>query len=107
VVTGVVETGVACFGPTYRGSGPMIRLDGVSKRFPDDTVAVPELTLEVPEGEICVLVGPSGYDSLENVPTAMLFSDYRWVAVVEGERYVGVLTPAAGCRATSREATSA
>jgi osmoprotectant transport system ATP-binding protein len=38
----------------------MIRLDSVSKRFPDGTVAVTDLSLEVPEGEISVLVGPSG-----------------------------------------------
>jgi osmoprotectant transport system ATP-binding protein len=38
----------------------MIRLDSVSKRYPDGTVAVSDLTLEVPGGEICVLVGPSG-----------------------------------------------
>jgi osmoprotectant transport system ATP-binding protein len=39
----------------------MIRLDSVSKRFPDGTVAVTNLTLDVPDGEICVLVGPSGF----------------------------------------------
>jgi osmoprotectant transport system ATP-binding protein len=38
----------------------MIRLESVTKRFPDGTVAVRELSLEVPEGEIAVLVGPSG-----------------------------------------------
>ena len=38
----------------------MIRLDGVSKRYADGTLAVGELTLEVAEGEVCVLVGPSG-----------------------------------------------
>ena len=38
----------------------MIRLDGVGKRFPDGTVAVHELDLDVPEGELVVLVGPSG-----------------------------------------------
>ena len=38
----------------------MIRLDAVSKRFPDGTVAVTDLSLDVPEGEISVLVGPSG-----------------------------------------------
>ena len=37
----------------------MIRLDSVSKRFPDGTIAVTDLSLEVPEGEISVLVGPS------------------------------------------------
>jgi osmoprotectant transport system ATP-binding protein len=38
----------------------MIRLDGVSKRYPDGTVAVHELTLDVRPGELVVLVGPSG-----------------------------------------------
>jgi osmoprotectant transport system ATP-binding protein len=38
----------------------MIRLESVSKRFPNGTVAVHELSIEVTEGEICVLVGPSG-----------------------------------------------
>jgi osmoprotectant transport system ATP-binding protein len=38
----------------------MIRLDSVGKRYPDGTVAVHELTLDVPRGEVCVLVGPSG-----------------------------------------------
>jgi osmoprotectant transport system ATP-binding protein len=38
----------------------MIRLDGVSKRYEDGTVAVHELNLDVPEGETVVLVGPSG-----------------------------------------------
>jgi len=37
-----------------------IRLEGVSKRYPDGTVAVHELDLEVPRGELVVLVGPSG-----------------------------------------------
>ncbi len=39
---------------------PMIRLERVSKRYADGTVAVHELDLEVRAGEICVLVGPSG-----------------------------------------------
>ena len=38
----------------------MIRLERVSKRYPNGTVAVHELSLEVADGEICVLVGPSG-----------------------------------------------
>jgi len=38
----------------------VIRLDGVSKVWADGTVAVSDLTLEVAEGEVCVLVGPSG-----------------------------------------------
>ncbi|MGH8929262.1 MAG: betaine/proline/choline family ABC transporter ATP-binding protein [Egibacteraceae bacterium] len=38
----------------------MISFDAVTKRFPDGTVAVDELQLEIPEGEVVVLVGPSG-----------------------------------------------
>ncbi len=38
----------------------MIRLESVGKRYPDGTVAVHELSLDVGRGEICVLVGPSG-----------------------------------------------
>jgi osmoprotectant transport system ATP-binding protein len=38
----------------------MIRLDGVSKRYPDGTVAVHELSLSIGRGELVVLVGPSG-----------------------------------------------
>ncbi len=38
----------------------MIRLDAIGKRYPNGQVAVRDLTLEIPAGEICVLVGPSG-----------------------------------------------
>ncbi len=37
-----------------------IRLDGVRKVYPDGTVAVGGLSLDVPSGELVVLVGPSG-----------------------------------------------
>jgi osmoprotectant transport system ATP-binding protein len=37
----------------------MIRLEGVTKRF-GSTVAVDHLDLEVPAGELCMLLGPSG-----------------------------------------------
>ncbi len=39
---------------------PMIRLVGVGKTYPDGTVAVRELDLDVPRGAMVVLVGPSG-----------------------------------------------
>ena len=40
---------------------PMIRLEELTKSFPgQDEPAVDSLTLEVPEGEIVILVGPSG-----------------------------------------------
>ncbi|MFO7952223.1 MAG: betaine/proline/choline family ABC transporter ATP-binding protein [Bacillota bacterium] len=39
----------------------MIKLEGLTKVFPGHTVpAVKDLTLEVNEGDVCVLVGPSG-----------------------------------------------
>ncbi len=49
-------------GPSADGSadGPMIRLVGVGKTYPDGTVAVQELDLDVPRGRTVCLVGPSG-----------------------------------------------
>ena len=38
----------------------MIAFDRVTKRYPDGTVAVDNLTFEAPSGKITVLVGPSG-----------------------------------------------
>jgi len=38
----------------------MITFDGVTKRYPDGTVAVDDLTLEIPAGTLTVFVGPSG-----------------------------------------------
>ena len=46
--------------PAADASDAMIRLEAVSKRYPDGTVAVDALHLTVPRGEVCVLVGPSG-----------------------------------------------
>ena len=37
-----------------------ITLDGVGKRYADGTVAVSSLSLEIPAGDLVVLVGPSG-----------------------------------------------
>jgi osmoprotectant transport system ATP-binding protein len=39
---------------------PAISLRGVAKTYPDGTVAVHELSFEVPQGRIAALVGPSG-----------------------------------------------
>ncbi|ACY99170.1 ABC transporter related protein [Thermomonospora curvata DSM 43183] len=38
----------------------MITFEGVTKRYPDGTVAVDSLDLQIPTGRITVLVGPSG-----------------------------------------------
>ncbi len=51
---------------TPQGSGAegaraaSISLDGISKRYPDGTEAVRDLTLDVAAGELVVLIGPSG-----------------------------------------------
>ena len=39
---------------------PMIRLDGVGKRYADGVVAVQELSFDVARGSVAVLIGPSG-----------------------------------------------
>ena len=38
----------------------MISFDGVTKTYPDGTIAVDDLTLDVPAGTLVVFVGPSG-----------------------------------------------
>ena len=38
----------------------MITFENVTKKYPDGTVAVDDLTLDVPEGTLAVFVGPSG-----------------------------------------------
>jgi osmoprotectant transport system ATP-binding protein len=43
-----------------RTCAPLITLNHVTKRYPDGTVAVGDLTLEIPSGEITVLLGSSG-----------------------------------------------
>jgi osmoprotectant transport system ATP-binding protein len=40
--------------------GATVELRGVSKRYPGGALALDELSLEVPAGAICALVGPSG-----------------------------------------------
>src|SRR4028119_1835867 len=42
------------------GDGAMIELQGVGKAYPDGTVAVGALDLDVPRGALVALVGPSG-----------------------------------------------
>src|SRR5437588_7787969 len=50
----------ASTGAGYPRPRGMIRLESLTKRYPDGTVAVDGLTLDVDPGETCVLVGPSG-----------------------------------------------
>ena len=41
-------------------SAAPIRLEGIRKEYPDGTVAVEHLSLDIPAGEVTVLIGPSG-----------------------------------------------
>ena len=45
---------------TRNGSAAPIALDGVGKTYPDGTVAVDALSLDIAAGEVTVLIGPSG-----------------------------------------------
>lgn len=38
----------------------MIKLKGLTKRYPDGTVAMRDIDLHLPKGQFCVLLGPSG-----------------------------------------------
>ncbi len=62
-----------------------VRYDHVTKRYPGQTTpAIQNLDLEVPAGEICVLVGPSGCGKT----TAMRMVN-RTVEITEGDILIG------------------
>jgi osmoprotectant transport system ATP-binding protein len=62
-----------------------VRFDHVTKRYPGaERPAVEDLTLDVPAGEICVLVGPSG----SGKTTAMRMVN-RMIEITEGDILVG------------------
>ncbi len=60
----------------------MIRLDSVTKRY-GETTAVDTLTLEVREGEVCVVIGPSGCGK-----TTLLRMINRLVEPTSGRIYI-------------------
>jgi osmoprotectant transport system ATP-binding protein len=67
------------------GGASAVRYAGASKRYPGSArPAVDELTLEVPAGEICVLVGPSGCGKT----TAMRMVN-RMVEMTAGDILIG------------------
>jgi osmoprotectant transport system ATP-binding protein len=67
------------------GGASSVRYEHVTKRYPgSDSPAVEDLTLEVPAGDICVLVGPSGCGKT----TAMRMAN-RMVEMDSGDILVG------------------
>lgn len=61
----------------------MIKLDRVSKVYPDGTRAVNEVSLEVEKGELCVLLGPSGCGK-----TTTMRMINRLIPISEGNVYI-------------------
>ncbi len=72
-------------GPSASRDAVSLEFRGAMKRYPGaDTPAVDHLSLEVPAGEICVLVGPSGCGKT----TAMRMVN-RMIDITEGDILVG------------------
>jgi len=61
----------------------LIKLDRVSKVYPDGTRAVIEVSLEVADGELCVLLGPSGCGK-----TTTMKMINRLIPITGGEIYI-------------------
>ncbi len=61
----------------------MIKLENVTKKYPDGTVAVKNFSLEIEEGEFCVFLGPSGCGK-----TTCMKMINRIIPLTEGDIYV-------------------
>jgi osmoprotectant transport system ATP-binding protein len=70
---------------SFSDSASVVRYEHVTKRYPGaGSAAVEDLSLEVPAGEICVIVGPSGCGKT----TAMRMAN-RMVEITEGDILIG------------------
>jgi osmoprotectant transport system ATP-binding protein len=80
-----VPTGEAATDAQSQSGASSVRYEGATKRYEGSaTAAVEDLSLEVPAGEICVLVGPSGCGKT----TAMRMVN-RMVEITSGDIFVG------------------
>jgi osmoprotectant transport system ATP-binding protein len=61
----------------------MIKLEGVTKIYPDGTIAVQDISFEVKKGELCVLLGPSGCGK-----TTTMKMINRLIPVTSGKIYI-------------------
>jgi multiple sugar transport system ATP-binding protein len=70
-----------------------IQLDHVTKRFPDGTVAVNDVSLEVSDGEFMILVGPSGCGKTTALRMVAGLEDLTEGEISIGGRVVNGLEP--------------
>ena len=70
-----------------------IEFQGVTKRFPDGTVAVDDISLDVPDGEFMILVGPSGCGKTTALRMVAGLKEITAGKVVIGGRVVNELEP--------------
>lgn len=78
-----------------RTSASPVRFESVTKRYPAaDSVAVEDLSFEVPAGEICVLVGPSGCGKTTALRMVNRTVEMTSGDILVGDRSVGDRDPA-------------
>jgi multiple sugar transport system ATP-binding protein len=70
-----------------------IVLDGISKRFPDGTMAVRDLDLEIDDGEFLILVGPSGSGKTTALRMVVGLEEVTGGTIKIGDRVVNDLPP--------------
>jgi multiple sugar transport system ATP-binding protein len=70
-----------------------IEFRGVTKRFPDGTVAVDDVSLGVTDGEFMILVGPSGCGKTTALRMVAGLEEVTAGEIVIGERVVNQLEP--------------
>jgi multiple sugar transport system ATP-binding protein len=68
-------------------------LDGISKRFPDGTMAVRDLDLEIDDGEFLILVGPSGSGKTTALRMVVGLEEVTGGTIKIGDRVVNELPP--------------
>src|SRR5438128_675418 len=82
-----------CSRPSRRNTVADIALDRVRKVYPDGTIAVHELSVEIPDGELMVLVGPSGCGKTTALRMVAGLEEITDGEIRIGERVVNRLPP--------------
>ena len=70
-----------------------ITFEGVTKQFPDGTVAVDNISLDVPDGEFMILVGPSGCGKTTALRMVAGLEEITSGEIAIGDRVVNDLEP--------------